>query len=243
MSRYLVFTLHAPMASFGGVAVGERRTGWDRPGRSAIIGLLAASLGIDRADDAAQIALDRGLGLALRTDATGRMLTDYHTAQVPPARRGRAYPTRAAELADPPLETILTRREYRTDALHMAAVWQTGDTAPSLEHLAEAIRRPVYTLFIGRKSCPLGLPLSPLIVEADNVVAAFTARTDAAPDVEKCVRQRLGASAGSVAMDASAAVGQDVVRVERRRDQVASRVRWQFALRDESILRSGKSAP
>lgn len=243
MQRFLVFTLHAPMAAFGGVAVGERRTGWDRPGRSAIMGLLAASMGIDRSEDAAQIGLDRGLGLAVRTDAPGRMLADYHTAQVPPTRRGRNYATRAAELADLPLETILTRREYRTDALHMVALWQNSETAPALDVLADAMHHPVYTLFVGRKSCPLGLPLAPLIVAAEDVMAAFMAREAAASPPERELRRLLGAKPGTITMDFSAADGQDVQRVERRRDQIVSRTRWQFSVRDEAVLRARQPAP
>ena len=42
---FLLFTLYAPMASFGEVAVGERRMSWSRPGRSAILGMVAARLG------------------------------------------------------------------------------------------------------------------------------------------------------------------------------------------------------
>ena len=45
MPRYVVFRLAAPLASFGEVAVGERRPTADRPTRSAVIGLLGAALG------------------------------------------------------------------------------------------------------------------------------------------------------------------------------------------------------
>lgn len=243
MPSFLVFTLHAPLAAFGGVAVGERRPGWDRPGRSAVIGLLAAALGIDRKDDAAQRALDHSLGLALRTDAPGRLLADYHTAQVPPARRGRHYPTRAAELADPPLETILTRREYRTDALHLVALWQTGSPGPTLPALLLALRQPVYTLYVGRKSCPLGLPLGAQLLEAADATEAFALREQAAPAPERALRRLLRAGAGTVTMDAEAATPAHIQRIERRRDRIASRTRWQFALRDEAVLRPERAAP
>ncbi len=57
MPRYLTFALVAPLASFGGIAVGERRSGWDRPARSAVLGLIGACLGLEREDDAAKTAL------------------------------------------------------------------------------------------------------------------------------------------------------------------------------------------
>ena len=47
MGQHLVFLLHAPLGAMGGVAVGERRAGFDRPGKSAILGLVAAALGLD----------------------------------------------------------------------------------------------------------------------------------------------------------------------------------------------------
>ncbi len=42
MPAGLAFTLYAPLAGLGDLAVGERRGGFDRPGRSAILGLVAA---------------------------------------------------------------------------------------------------------------------------------------------------------------------------------------------------------
>ena len=244
MQRYLAFVLHAPLAAFGAVAVGERRSGWDRPGRSALLGLVAAALGLDRSDEAEQLALDRGYGVALRTDTPGRLLADYHTAQVPPVRRGQRFATRAAELAAAELGTILTRREYRTDALHLAALWPRGEAPYPLERLKDALRAPVYTLYLGRKSCPFGLPLDPDLFEASDPVAALSARAAAARAPEQTVRHHLRAKPGPVALDADAAeaLRLDVARVEHRRDLVASRRRWQFGLRDEAVLRGERGS-
>jgi CRISPR system Cascade subunit CasD len=238
VAKYLVFGLHAPLAAFGAVAVGERRPCWDRPGRSALLGLLAAALGIDRTDEAAHLALDRGYGLAIRTDSPGRLLADYHTAQVPPAKRGRSrLPTRAAELAEPDLQTVLTRREYRTDAMHLIAFWAQPEAPHTLETLADALRKPAFTLYVGRKSCPLGLPLHPLLLDAPSPAQAFAAREAHAGPPERALRQLLQARAGAVTVDAEAAEKSDIVRVERRRDRLVSRARWQFSLRDEAVLR------
>jgi CRISPR system Cascade subunit CasD len=106
MPRYLTFALVAPLAAFGSIAVGERRSGWDRPARSAVLGLVGACLGLDRADDAAQAALAEGYGLALLCYAPGRLLADYHTTQVPSAQRGKRFATRAEELASRNLNTV-----------------------------------------------------------------------------------------------------------------------------------------
>ena len=56
----LVFQLEAPLSSWGDVAVGEYRPTAEYPGQSAILGLLAAALGIDRLDTEGQSALQQG---------------------------------------------------------------------------------------------------------------------------------------------------------------------------------------
>ena len=232
------------MAAFGGVAVGERRPGWDRPGRSGLLGLIGAALGLDRADEAAQHALANGYGIAVRTDARGRLLTDYHTVQVPPVRRGHRHATRAEELADRPLETILTRREYRTDAFHLVALWARDSAPTPLPTIAAALRHPAHTLSVGRKSCPLGLPLAPLLVEAADPVAALQVRAEAASPPERSVRNWLGARAGTVALDLDGLPSQATARrIEQRRDQPVHRGRWQFALRDEAVLTAPEKQP
>ncbi len=89
MTSFLLFTIYAPFASWGDIAVGETRGSWDRPSRSAVLGLLGAALGIVREDQAAHDALDIGYGVAVRADAVGVALRDYHTAQTADASRVR----------------------------------------------------------------------------------------------------------------------------------------------------------
>ena len=134
-------TRWAPLASMGEVALGERRVGLDRPGRSAILGLVAAALGIERRDEPALLALDRGYSMAQRVEQIGPLLQDYHTAQVPPARKGRRWATRRAELAEPDLGTILSLREYRTDVRLTVALWERAEAPRRLAELAAALER------------------------------------------------------------------------------------------------------
>src|SRR5262245_59936868 len=83
MKPYLLFRLAAPLAAFGTVAVGERRPTWDRPSKSQALGLIAAALGIERADEPRLATLAAGLGFAVRIDAAGGLAIDCHTAQAP----------------------------------------------------------------------------------------------------------------------------------------------------------------
>ena len=232
--RFLLFTLYAPMASFGEIAVGERRMGWTRPARSAVLGLIAAARGIDRADEAAHRDLEESLHYAVRTDASGRPFTDYHTAQVPSTRRGRTFATRREELGAGGLNTVLSTREWRADTFHTAAVWPRPGRPPDLSGLAAAMESPHYALYLGRRAAPLGLPLNPTVVEAPTFVGAFAMRE--VTDVEREVLDSIGpADVPEIACDHDVE-GLADVRMERRRDAVASRSRWQFNDRFEAVL-------
>ena len=85
MPRFLTFALVAPLASFGAIAVGERRSGWDRPSRSAVLGLVGACLGVEREDDAGQEALASSYAIALLCHSPGalarRLPYDFRSPQ------------------------------------------------------------------------------------------------------------------------------------------------------------------
>jgi CRISPR system Cascade subunit CasD len=247
--EHLTFALVAPIAAFGAIAVGERRTGWDRPARSAVLGLIGACLGLDRADDAAQAALAEQYGLALLCRTPGALFTDYHTVQVPPTRRGRRFATRAQELVAADLSTMLTRRDYRTGAWHLAALWARTDLPRwSLAELAAAMERPGFVPYLGRKSCPLGLPLAPRIEAAADAPTALLARDLTGPEAVALAKLRAAhpARQPTIVLDAADSDPADRrrLRIEQRRDAPLSRRRWQFALREEVVLQltGGESA-
>lgn len=238
MQKLLLFQLVAPLGAFGGVAVGERRETGARPAHSALAGLLAAALGLERADPR-QAEFSAGLAFAVRKDNLGPLLADYHTAQTPPARKGKVWATRREELAGE-VNTILSRRDYRTDCAFTIVCATQGPVMYSLKDMEAALRQPIFTLYLGRKSCPLGLPPDPMIVEAQNLQDAF-AQYD-------LVRRRPAAFAdwpngeGEIACDARLRdlAATAAARRETRRDVVLDRKIWRFDLRDEFIL--GKSA-
>lgn len=250
MAEILTFTLWAPMAAMGDIAVGERRVGGNRPARSAVLGLVAAALGVDRQDRPGLAAIEAGYGVALLVERAGDLVQDYHSTQLPKPGRHRRKATRRQELADPRrLNTILTLREYRTDPWVTAALWTRADAPHALERIAERLRRPSFTLFFGRKACPLGLPAAPLVAEAPSLGAAFAARDRQRPVTERRARgllRILGPGTLYADTDAGAAdgpgLGAELVRVERRRDAVVDRRRWQFGLRDELVARPAGSA-
>jgi CRISPR system Cascade subunit CasD len=246
MAPFLTLTYVAPLASFGAIAVGERRPSWDRPGKSAALGLLAGALGLDRSDEEAHRALAAGYLFAARAEdlplrGSGHLTIDYHTAQSPPRMRNRRFATRREELAAENLGTILTRREYHADSCFTLAFWPRGvDSRWTLDELANALRRPAYVPFAGRKACPLMLPMDPRIIEADDVFEAL-ARRDALiaanPRIADFLhRHHLDSRPHSVALDADAQGEHGPARIEKRRDALLDRGRWQFGLREEVVI-------
>lgn len=246
MPAYLTFALVAPLASFGSIAVGERRSGWDRPARSAVLGLVGACLGLEREDDSRHEALAADYAIALLCHAPGRLLADYHTTQVPSTKRGRRFATRAAELDLPghELNTILSRRDYRSGAWHLGAISLRRDPARwTLEELAAAMRHPGFVPYLGRKSCPLGLPLAPRISDAPDAPAALLERHGSGPEAPLRGLLADPPAATTVVLDAEPPWLDDPrrLRTEFRRDQPRSRRRWQFDLREEAVLSVGSS--
>ena len=143
MESFLLFHLYGPMASWGEVAVGELRPSDLHPTRSALLGLLAAALGLRRTERDALAALGAGVRFAGRVDSAGVPLSDYHTAQVAPPERKRPALTRADQLRArrDGLQTVLSRRDYRCDALYTIAARPSGESPRwSLAALQEALR-------------------------------------------------------------------------------------------------------
>ncbi|WP_341668070.1 type I-E CRISPR-associated protein Cas5/CasD [Alcaligenes sp. SDU_A2] len=173
MQQYLVFRLYGPLASWGTTAVGEERPTASMPSRSALLGLLGAALGIRRDDETALSALQSSVCFGIKQCAPGTLLRDYHTAQVPPQRSKVVHLTRQSELSDPSPETILSKRDYRCDGLWVVAVWLSQGAVYTLEQLQQALRQPVFQLYLGRKSCPPALPLAPALCSAVNLKDAL----------------------------------------------------------------------
>lgn len=178
MRKFLIFRLYAPLASWGDIAVGEVRPTLSHPTRSALLGLLGAAMGIRREDRETLLAMREGYGFGVKVTGVGTPLRDYHTIQTPSAKGGKQgasakFATRREELAAAELNTILSTRDYRSDAQYKIAVWERDAPPHPLRALAERLATPVFTLYLGRKACPPALPLCPQIVDAATLRDAF----------------------------------------------------------------------
>jgi CRISPR system Cascade subunit CasD len=240
MAQCLIFQLYGPMAAWGEIAVGEIRATADHPTRSAVLGLVAAALGITREQEDEHQKLAAGYGFAVRLDAPGEALRDYHTAQVSTGKGGRGLATRADELVYDKKTTILSSRDYRLDALNTICLWATVDSPPwSLEAIAQALQTPAFPLFLGRKSCPLALPLRPEVVEADSLLDALSQRRlpAALRHLPGAANYRNNNSVRLYWQDdvGGLAPGIEPTQRQERWDEPSSRARWQFARREEAF--------
>ncbi|MHB1224478.1 MAG: type I-E CRISPR-associated protein Cas5/CasD [Gemmatimonadaceae bacterium] len=239
MTDFLLLTLYAPLASWGDIAVGEFRGSWDRPSRSAVLGLIAAGLGLERENQAAHDALDEGYGVAVRADVTGAPLADYHTTQtVDSATVRRRRPATRAELLDTrDRQTILSQRTYRQDALATVALWVRGEARWTLDELRDALMQPRFVLYAGRKANVFGLPLDPRVEQADTLAEALGRRPSALGALEALDTRHMRTSTSNDGLEVSHdpcngfASGLQPLRRDIRRDTGAHRGRWQFAER------------
>ncbi|MBP1910172.1 type I-E CRISPR-associated protein Cas5/CasD [Methanolobus bombayensis] len=235
MKDYLIFRLYGPMVSWGDIAVGPYRPSFDHPSKSAIFGLLGAALGIRRDEEEKQLELASAYHYGVLINSSGVMLRDYHTSQVPASGKGRnkkKFLTRKDELAVPKYElnTILSTRDYYCDGLYTVILSSTIDNPPySLETIGNSLKKPSFSMYLGRKSCPLSLPLDPIIVSGSNMKEALT---NAEFKDEAFVRKLINDGVCRFYWDNP----EEDIAFEHsvsRRDNILSRKRWQFSDRKE----------
>lgn len=169
MHSYLALKLQGVMQAWGGHTYEDLRHSELIPTRSGILGLLGACLGIDRGDSEGMERLASSLAIAVRIDKQRssnqplQRITDFHT--VMDARKvdgkSRQFP-------------VVSRREYLCDASYTVLLEFRQDSLIGVDEIEAAIRRPVYTPFLGRRSCPLTRPLYEDRIEARDMTAAFS---------------------------------------------------------------------
>ncbi|MFA6221112.1 MAG: type I-E CRISPR-associated protein Cas5/CasD [Desulfomonilaceae bacterium] len=191
MSAYTLFLrLEGPLQAWGDNSKFVIRRTMEAPTKSGVIGLLCAALGVSRSK-ASEDWLPKlsALTMGVRIDVPGVRWWDYHTV-------GAGMRMRIAEAEGKTKPgAMLTRREYLCDASFLVAL--QGDDESLIYELSEAIKKPKWTLYLGRKSCP---PARPLLEPANqdktfpNLESALTSvewrrrfRGDLAPQTVDCL--------------------------------------------------------
>jgi len=235
MTEFLLFRLYGAMVSWGEIAVGEYRQTSDPPSRSAIIGLISAAYGIKREKQNSLDAVSKGFKVAFRMDSPGILIRDYHTTQVPASGTGRnkkSFTIRRDELAEPDenISTILSTRDYRCDAITTVCIEATAHAPYLLSDVALKLRSPSFVLYLGRKSCPLCLPLFPFVVSADNAKGAYFKFDKQVPAFPSGISN---SPLVRIFWEVGMTMGIPPYMSTLRRDDPGSRSRWHFHNRTE----------
>jgi len=251
MKDYLIFRLYGVLSSWGDIAIGDIRPSYSYPSKSAVIGLLSAALGIKRDEDKKLAELFK-LSFSVRIDAKGMSIEDYHTIQSPSqqALKTARHNYRADEILaiDNRKEqgAIQSRRTYMTDSVYTIALrepdkqirWEEfGKDVNSFSGLIQYLRQPKFTLYLGRKSCPICLPLEPQLQTGSNVIEAFK-KSRFVFDLELSTltnEQKL--------IQYYSEENHNSEMKLSRRDQPVNRVRWQFTDRDEYYYAEQRQNP
>lgn len=140
MKGVLLIPCVGSMQSWGTRSRFQERDTEREPSKSGVIGMLCAALGRDRnepLDDLAQ------LKMAVRVDREGKLEKDFQTAQDVAVASGGTT------------QNLLSNRYYLADGAFMIGL---EGPIELLEKLHEALKRPVWPLFLGRKSYVPSIP-------------------------------------------------------------------------------------
>lgn len=171
MTDFLVLRLDGVMQAWGDHTYEDYRPVVNFPTRSGLLGLLAACLGIDRVDIEQLKRLDSSIEFTVRVDNQRHAKThalrihkinDFHTILAARKVNGKSN--------DNP---VVSRREYLCDAVFTVVIGAHPHSSISLESLKEAVSKPVFTPFLGRRSCPLSRPLFLAWIKADSSQAVL----------------------------------------------------------------------
>jgi len=178
MSETLAFLIDAPLQSWGVSSKFQRRDTENWPTKSALVGLLAAALGIDKnsPDEAERLAPLCQLTFSVlrwSKPVPSLRLTDFHTVGGGYDKKDpfeKLFISRKAGDGSP-FGTVITRRTYLNDSRFIALF--EGD-ASTLKNIAEALHDPGWGLWFGRKSCIPAAPLAPVLASTvEGVLAAM----------------------------------------------------------------------
>ncbi len=150
------------------------------------------------------------------------------------------------------LHTMITHREHVEDGIWRVFLTVRPGGTVDLDAIAEALRRPVFELYLGRRGMPLALPPDPRIIEG-GLSAALQAYPTV-PDINDGVlgsfcrglRRQFGSGAIDLAWDEGFPGAPEAEEERLVQDDPTSRTHWRFATRSEmraTLPPPGDNAP
>lgn len=203
--KTILLKFSGPMQSWGTDSHFEIRHTDLYPSKSAVLGLIAASLGWRRDDE--RIADLNRFYFAVRVDQPGSMLKDYHTAHKPEVKNGGIISYR----------TYVTTRYYLQDAVFVVALGVSRTS--EADEIVKALHVPYFQPYMGRRALPLPMDFLLDVVEGDPLSVLFSFPWQAA-DWYKKQEQRKGVGSKWFSIFTETSVRESVSRL--RRDHVLS---------------------
>lgn len=142
----LLLRLAGSMQSWGVDSKFDIRRTELQPSKSGVVGLLAAALGIRRNEESDRLEKLAAMRFGVRVDCKGSLLIDTQNSV-----EGCDYKIAKGK------DLHRSQREYLCDAVFLAGF--ESDDADYLKEVCTALSNPVFPLFLGRRSCPVTLPL------------------------------------------------------------------------------------
>ncbi|MFT5623123.1 MAG: CRISPR system Cascade subunit CasD [Bacteroidia bacterium] len=183
----LAFYIDAPLQSWGASSRFQYRETNAFPTKSALVGLIAGALGIDKhqATESALLQPIADLKLTVvrlnKQQRTPSRFTDFHTVgggynKKAPLWEKMSIPKKASGA---PFGTVITRRSFLTDSTFAALLEGDSET---LNRVQAALLDPVWGVWFGRKTCLPASPLTPTL--GDDRQQALDSLLQALPQME-----------------------------------------------------------
>ena len=231
----LLFHLAGPMSSWGGIAVGSIRPTEMHPSKSAVVGIISASLGIDRLDSERQASLFTDFDYVIVSSGKEGEMSDYATIQSsrpPSEEKYTILPPRSQELARESLNTILSTKRYVCNGFYTVAIIPRVKPAFDLQRIKDALERPVFIPYLGRKSCPMSFPMSPSIEYYDDLMELLKDKS-LWPFMSEWMQSAAYLDKHILHVYSTFRIDAGSVVERRMRDDMPERRSWQFKTRSE----------
>jgi len=177
--------LEGPLQAWGDTSKFVIRRTMGAPTKSGLLGLICCAMGLSRREAADKLLELNSLAMGVRIDRPGVRWWDWHTV-------GARMKMRTAEGKAKP-GALLTKREYLCDASFLVVL--QGEPR-IIQEILEALKKPKWTLYLGRKGCPPSRPLleKPSTGDFPDLLSALKCRPwhrrfkeEKAPDALECL--------------------------------------------------------
>lgn len=217
VEKSILLKFSGPLQSWGTESHFETRYTDLYPSKSAVLGLLAASMGYRRDDP--RIEELKKLKFAVRVDQRGEVERDYHIAQK--YKKNGDFD-----------RVYVTNRYYLQDAVFVVALSSDDEFLGLID---KSIQKPYFQLFLGRRAFPITADYYLGLQDGDPICVLEHFKWQAA----EWYKKKSNSKKVAVYADANLLSGKIGVREHKlRRDEIVSfsQKHRQFELRKEAMI-------